>query len=284
MSAEQAQQRLTAETTVGNLADYFTVLGGIDSNHRLHFDRDGITVATKDPANVAAVDTFVPAQSFDSYDTAGEPAEIGIDADAALAAIVGDDDRISKHDTVRLTVDDEEFECTVVGARTGDHKRTVTFGTLPADSLREAPDTDTFGDREWRVEIDSRDFVNAVRAFDQFTIHPHVEVSSDGLRLNGAAGDGPNSAVEKGLSLAVEGDTEPIGDGVSSPNASSFFSVDYLVQFADAIGALGYSTDVALEFGDAVPMKIAFDPPGEEWAAEYAYYVAPRLTSGGDGE
>lgn len=281
MPEQDTDQRVEIETNVGRWHDLLKVLGAIDPEHRLRFGEGGIGVTTVDFANVAVVDVSMPAGGFEEYEASTDEGEVGVNGDAMQESMpLGFGGGVSRRDTALVSVDDEETKIEIKERNNGYVKRTITFGTIHSGSLRPEPNIDGFDGREWRMSLPASDFVHAIDAFDQFTIHPTFETCPDGLRLHGEKGDS-TAANGRAVDISLDADTEKIGEGTSTPDASSIVSINYLADIADAIHELRASTRVIVEFGDVVPIRIGVQRPDDETVGyECSYHVAPRLKSG----
>lgn len=237
---------------------------------KVRLTQDGMSTRAVDPANVCMTDQFVDPQAFESYDVRRD-ALIGVN----LGQFAGFVTPAPADEIVHL---DHDPATRTLSVQWGGHSWRMAL--IDPDSIRQEPDLPDL-DLSTEVDVPGRVFNSAVRFADSVSDHMKVTTEIDEHRRHGAV-----------LVFSAEGDTDeytgeyPDGEQVAfeqydTDMASSLFSLDYLKDIANVIGA---DETVALIHGQEFPIKLTSSlvvGAGDDamQIGRSQYMLAPRIQS-----
>lgn len=219
-------------------------------------DPNGIRVRAVDPANVAMVDTHLPARATESFEADGKRT-LGVDLDR-LANVVGMAD---SEDSVELDLNEQTRKLNI---RIGGLEYTLAL--IDPDAIRQEPDLPDL-DLPATVGLPADELARGITA---------VDLVADYLRL--AADPDTRQFV-----ISAEGDTDVVeialgDDRLASAEvdaaAESLFALNYL---ADIESVIPSGSTVIADLGTEVPVDMRIEDAGDELARRWL--VAPRIQS-----
>lgn len=219
---------------------------------RLELGPDGLSVCAADPAAVALVDAFLPADAFESYDADG--AVVGIDLER-LDDVVG---MARGEQAVTLLFDAETRRLHLLV-----EELRYTLGLIDPEAVRSPPDIDRDAyDHSAAVAVEGREVDRFVAA---------ASMVADHLAL-GVDPETPAFYVE------ADGDTDDVAlrlppaavCAFEAGEAHSLFSLAYLDAMARPMPA---DAEVRLGLGTELPVELSF----AAGAVAVTYLLSPRL-------
>ena len=226
---------------------------------KLRLKADALRTTFVEPANVAMGDLELDADAFESYRTEGGVIGVRIDTIRDVLSLVDDDTLVH----LWLDAETRKLELEADGLE-------YTLGLIDPDTIRQEPDLPEL-ELAGRVVLEGCDLDQALTAADLCSDHVSItgETDTDTDREAVVIGaDGDTDTVEWTF------DSEAALDIVVEESCRSLFSLDYL----DAIESpLPASAEVAIRFGDELPMRVAYS--AADGYCHVDYLVAPRVQS-----
>jgi proliferating cell nuclear antigen len=226
---------------------------------KLRLDADALRTTFVEPSNVAMGDLELDADAFESYRTEGGVIGVAIETIRDVLSLINDDTLVHlwlDAETRKLELESDGLE--------------YTLGLIDPDAIRQEPDLPEL-ELAGRVVLEGRDLDQALTAADLCSDHVLItgqtDTDSDADReavVIGADGDIDTVEWTFGLEAAL--------DLVVEAACQSLFSLDYLNAIESPLPA---SAEVAIRFGDELPMRVAYS--AAEGYCHVDYLVAPRV-------
>jgi len=244
---------------VETLQEFVATLMPVVNEGKLQLTDDGLRTVAVDPANVAMIDSTLPAETFEHYERSGAIDVIGINLERFDEVLgFGDSD-----DVVELVLDAETRTLTA----TIDALE-YTLALIDPDAIRQEPDLPDL-DLTAEIVLEGRDLDRGLTATDM--VGDHATMRSE-----------PDDEAEAFV-IEAEGDTDAASlafgsadviDATVDESAVSIFSIDYLKEVTKPIGA---DTEVRVDLGTEFPAELRFEYA--DGAGDALYVVAPRITN-----
>lgn len=246
--------------------DYLTQLMAVGDESVIHVSGNGLAARHVDPANVAMVDTTMPAEAFESLDVDGEGRALGINL-SRFSDVV---DTAESGDSLDLDFDSEtrKLQTTVNGL-------TYTMALIDPDSIRAEPDIPDL-DYNAEVSIPVSEFKRGIDAADMVGDTIEVGTNEDGEFAMQASGDTDD------VNYTPENASVTPGSAGDPEDVTSIFSLDYMKDIIKAIPADEMTVWVANEMPVSLEYEyeVATDDDDDETVtAEGEFMVAPRIQS-----
>lgn len=230
---------------------------------KMQFSQDGVSVTTRDPANVAMLDTTIHAHAFESYKM--NDVKIGIPLRDFVQAIRRA--RVGSEDKLELTVSDNDIRSTITREYDGTR---MSFNdicrTMDPDSIRGEPDVPNL-DLDHEVEMSAKAFSEGIDHLSEFKkTYAHVHGVNGRFALT--SGTDRSEVVFENVSTDCEN------------RGGSLMSMDYLTDFIGMVKKSKAET-VRIRFDDEFPVKVHFNRLNDDGEEIYSmtYMQAPRIQS-----
>lgn len=243
-----------ASLTGDGLDSILDPVQAIVDESKFHLEDDELATTAVDPANVAMIDYSLNPAALDAYE--GDGRVIGVNLDR-LSDVGG---MASKDDAVDLELPDDSSKMRITVA----HQLDYTLALLDPDSIRDEPDLPDI-DYPARITLTGSQLSRGVKAADMVSDHVALSVNADDNEFVVKA-EGDTDDVDLTL------DEESLVDIDADEDATSLFSLDYLKDMESAIPG---DTEILIELGDELPVKLHFDLFDGE--AQVTYMLAPRI-------
>lgn len=226
---------------------------------KLRLESDALRTTFVEPANVAMGDLELDIDAFETYHTEGGVIGVVIEAIRDVLSLVDGDTLVQlwlDAETRRLELEADGLE--------------YTLALIDPDSIRQEPDLPEL-ELAGRVVLEGRDLNQALTAADLCSDHVSITGQADA--------DVDREAVV----IGADGDTDAVKwtfdskaalDLVVEEPCRSLFSLDYLNAVESPLPA---SAEVAIRFGDEMPMRLAYS--AAQGHCHVDYLVAPRIQS-----
>lgn len=245
-----------AVVEAGTLQSALDAVSVLVDEVRVHLDEDGWRVTAIDPATVGMVDLSLPAEAFESYDATGGTVGLDVGRFESVLGMVDADERV----VLDLDPTTRRLHVRVGGLE-------YTLALVDPGAIREEPDVPDDLDVAAAVGVEGRALARATRAADLVSDHVAFGADPAGTAvLVSAEGDSDD------VSLELSGDD--LLESRVTDEAESVYSLAYL---ADMAGALPADCEVAVEFGDDLPLTLRADLPAP---SSVTYVLAPRIARG----
>lgn len=249
------------------------IAASIDDECRIVCDGKGLHISLVDPANVTMVEVSLYGDALPNYTfRAEEPVEIGVPIERLESSLTHLADQRIGVEPCSVFVREGAIETHAGGATLNAKTQTIhSIGTLDPSKLRNKPDTDFEVQTEWKGDVTPEAFADAVDGAGWVSNHIQIRENAGFIELE-AQGDTEEATAR------MKCDYDPV-DGGGAEGAQSLFTHEFLEWAAHAIHT-ARATNVTLEWGQTVPMRIGFGRVEDgETVFDGAYYIAPRLES-----
>ena len=269
--------------TCGDFLHRFVpLLEAVSDEHRLHLDDDEIRATTVDPANVCMVNLTVSGEHLSDY-VGHDGTEVGLRIGRVKPRFAYARKGRGNNDGDPVTIDVEpQRRRMITEIRRDGCWRTSGIPLMDPDSVRKEPEVPELRENYgWRSHIDAGDFAEAINSLN--SDHNHVQFVITDVVDGGVSDNSTGDAVFYSASETDDGDVddeirfesaaEQVGDEDEPPVA--YFSMDYLVDIADAVSAADVEK-VIVEYGDNHPAFITASI--DEYGLDATYCLAPRIS------
>lgn len=245
---EMYQHRLETDADTATLARAVDGLGQFVDAYELRFEADALEATITDPANVLAGGMSVPVD----YQTDHEQVAVGVEHSSLHRGLI----TLENPETQTLTLRDGEDELTVTADHYIDYVPLVDPASIREMGTPDEPDYPT------TVTAPASRFKAAVGGVAGPSSQPiRLSTCDDCLDVAARVDGGDWYTLDLDGTAAVDG-----------PDVTACYSSDYLTDIA---AALSPRSEVTLQFGDDLPLRVETD---NLW-----FVLAPRF-DGGDQE
>lgn len=245
-----------AIATTETLEQFVDTAYALVDEAKIHLRDNMLHLKAVDPANVAMVDQSLGAKAFESYDADG--GVIGVNLERLGDVLSMGDSGSLVH--LELNEDTRKLHIEVDGLQ-------YTLALIDPDSIRKEPDIPDL-DLNGEVTVEGSDLDRAVTACDLVSDHIALGYELDaGMMYAEAQGDTDDVRFE------LEDDDLLPGSQIDA-DAHSLLSLDYMNDLKKPIGT---DTEVDLEVGDAMPVKLHYRYADD--CGSVTNMVAPRIQS-----
>lgn len=244
----------------GTLKDFFSDIGTLVDECKLHVGNGGIAVRSVDPANVGMIEAQLAPECFDELKS--DRGVLGVNI-GRVTDVLGLAD--GRNTLVNIVYDAEQRKLNFK-----QNGMEYTLATINPDSIRQEPDIPDLELGNHAV-VPSKEVTHGIKAADMVAENAGL-IATEGE-------DGPE------VQITAEGDTdtceysingESLQQAQLTPDDESLFSLDYLKNIRKTFPSSG---TIEIAFADELPMKINIGGDDDDTNKNIEIMLAPRIQS-----